>query len=297
MKTWILALLTVSVAFAGCAGDNGADENGVVEGKISDDDKDGALAVGKGAIEGLLVDDAFRPLELTENPQSQYQFDGFIFIQELALEVKTNENGEFTILDIEPGTYRMRPQVDGHDGKTQRVTVTEGEFTEVQIIVQRKVSDSGTVITDEFAGFTPCAVPFLVFNCLDASGDSYRPGPENIDYTSFANVTYMVIEMRTNEEGAYMFQARNSAETRVYGSASTGGGNYAKAILYNDELVTDPIEGATPWTNNENMEIILFIEDESVHLATRSQFMVSLFIEEPELDLNQYAVIADDQAT
>jgi hypothetical protein len=295
MKAIVMSLIMVTVVLAGCADSGGPKENEVVEGKVGE--KDGVLTAGKGAIEGLLVDDAFRPLELTDTPQSTYQFSGFLFIQELALQVQTNENGEFTILDVEPGSYRLRPQVDGHDGGTQRITVKSGEFTEVTVQLQRKASTSSTIITEEYTGFTPCGAPVIVFNCLDASAESYRPGPQGLDYTSIANITYAVIEMRTNSDGDFFFRARGSSGN--YADGYTEGGNYAKAIMYNSNLVTaeEALPGSSPWPNEANWEIILFINDNNVHLATKSQFMISLFINEPSLDLDSYALIADDQAT
>lgn len=294
MKAIVMSVIMVSVVLAGCADSGGPKENEIVEGKVGE--KDGVLSAGKGAIEGLLVDDAFRPLELTDDPESQYQFSGFLFIQELALQVQTNENGEFTVLDVEPGNYRLRPQVDGHDGGTQRITVTAGEFTEVTVQLQRKASSSSTILTEEYTGFTPCGAPVIVFNCLDGSAESYRPGPQGLDYTSIDNITYVVIEMRTNGDGDYLFQARGGSN---YASGYTNGGNYAKAILYNSNLVTaeEAYPGSLPWPNEAGWEIILFINDNNVHLATKSQFMLSLFINEPTLDLDAYALIADDQAT
>jgi hypothetical protein len=292
MKAIVMSLVMVAVVFAGCADSGGPKENEVVEGKVGE--KDGVLSAGKGAIEGLLVDDAFRPLELTDTPQSTYQFSGFLFIQELALQIQTNENGEFTILDVEPGSYRLRPQVDGHDGGTQRITVKSGEFTEVTVQLQRKASTSSTIITEEYTGFTPCALPVIVFNCLDASADSWRPGPEGLDYTTIDGITYVVLEMRVNKEGDFFYQLQSGNSGNVY----TDGGNYAKGIFYNEALVSDPIEGARPWNNVAGWDAIFFLDGNTqAEFATKSQFMISLFINEPSLDLDSYALIADDQAT
>lgn len=304
MKAVLMSLIMMTVVLAGCADSSGPKENEIVEGKIGEGQREDALSAGKGALEGLLVDDAFRPLELTDTPQSTYQFSGFLFIQELALQVQTNENGEFTILDVEPGNYRLRPQVDRHDGGTQRITVTAGEFTEVTVQLQRKASSSSTILTEEYTGFTPCGVgaggvTSVVVTCADTSNESYRPGPGGIDYTAIDNITYAVIEMRTNSEGGYFFQARNDRETQVYVNAYTDGGNYAKAIMYNSNLVTaeEALPGAAAWPNDESFEIILFYDDIAPHFATKTQFMISVFINEPTVDLDAYALIADDQAT
>lgn len=293
MKAVLMALLMAMTVLAGCADDGNGGDNGVVEGKVDDADKEDALSEGKGAIEGLLVDDAFRPLELVDDPQSQYQFKGFLFIQELALQVQTNENGEFTILDVEPGTYRLRPQVQGHDGSTQRITVTAGVFTEVTVTLQRQASDTSTILTEEYTGFTPCAITGLVFNCLDASADSWRPGPEGLDYTLIENITYVIIEMRVNRPGDFFYQLQSGNSGNVY----TNGGNYAKGIFYNPDYVTEPIPGALPWNNVAGWDCIFFINGAGTEFATKSQFMISLFINDPTLDLETYALIADDQAT
>jgi hypothetical protein len=305
MKAVLMSLIMMTVVLAGCADSGGPKENEIVEGKIGEGQREDALSAGKGAIEGLLVDDAFRPLELTDTPQSTYQFSGFLFIQELALQIQTNENGEFTILDVEPGNYRLRPQVDRHDGGTQRITVTAGEFTEVTVQLQRKASSSSTILTEEYTGFTPCGVGSdlagsVVFTCLDTSNESYRPGPGGLDYTAIGNITYVVIEMRTNNEGGYYFAARpGGTSSSGWAQGYTEGGNYAKAIMYNSNLVTaeEALPGAVPWPNEANWEIVLFYNDNAAHFATKSQFMVSVFINEPTLDLDSYALIADDQAT
>ncbi len=100
LRVLLMCALTASVALAGCASSDGGDDQ-VLDGGVSDDTF--TLKAGRGAISGLLVDDRFRPIELTDNPTTEFQRSGFVLLQELGLKARTDSNGEFSFVDLEPG--------------------------------------------------------------------------------------------------------------------------------------------------------------------------------------------------
>ena len=85
----LLALLAAGATLAGCS-QPGADAAA---------DGPPALAAGKGAIAGLLVDDRYRPLHLTDAPQADYEAEGFILVVETGATVTSDVTGEFTVHD------------------------------------------------------------------------------------------------------------------------------------------------------------------------------------------------------
>src|SRR5688572_2735915 len=156
----------------------------------------GPLASGKGAISGLLINDVFRPIA-----------GGLVLIQELGLTSTSDASGQFTFVDLEPGTYLLRVQADGHEAAPQPVEVREGEYTEAEVIARRVVSDAGRIVTSEYSVFVACNINAVViglpYDCtLDQSGDTDRAAFTS-DYTAVANVTYMVTEMKANQVGNY----------------------------------------------------------------------------------------------
>lgn len=299
MKQALVAALMVSLALAGCTSDDPTEDDNVVQGHV--DQGDDVLEAGKGAIEGLLVDDRFRPLHLTQAPQTEFQFEGFLFIPELGLQVETNENGEFTVLDLEPGTYTIRPQVDRHDGFTKTVRVEEGLFADAQILVRRINSEGSVILTEEYTGFAPCVVPGVISNCLDASAESYRPGPQGLNYSGFPDVTYVIVEVAVNqpEPNLYVQCRGNGVYSEILLPPGTG---YAKAILRNDANETyDHPFNVNPWANPNSWECIVFVNiDDPTSLTpafgVKTQFLISIFLGEPDVDLETYQLLTEDSS-
>lgn len=316
MKIWV-ALMMVAVAFAGCAGDSDDETQGSVGGVDT-------TTEGKGAINGLLIDDRYRPLELTDDALSEYQFNGFLLLTETGTQVQTNADGEFSFTNLEPGDYTLRANVDQHEGTPQRVTVKAGEITDAEVIVRRISSESSFVLTEEYSLFIPCAVGVIInaltFGCLDSSGDSYRTGPAGLNYTKHADATYMVAEAMMTKDALFSLVVRG-ADGR-FADADSEGGNYMKAIMENGAIY-DQAMNTDPWVPGEDLEAVVFFSGtnenpveaacptlETLDNATglpvacvadlgpavghKGRLMLSVFIGEPEVDLETYRLLTEE---
>lgn len=123
----LIVIMLIAVAFAGCAS-NGSDEPSVGVG--------GSLADGKGGIDGLLIDDIFRPI-----------VEATVLLQPNGLLATTNENGEFGFLGLEPGDYILRVDSPDHQAVPFKVKVFANEFSEAQISARRLIDDGSALIT------------------------------------------------------------------------------------------------------------------------------------------------------
>ena len=238
MRSVLVMLTMVLTMLAGCSDDGGGGSQVGDPGNI-------VVADDKGAITGLLVDDRFRPIHLVDEPQTEFQTTGFILLQELGLEAKTNENGEFVFVDLEPGTYTIRAQIAGHEATPERANVQEGEFAEVSVVARRLASEGGAIITTEYGIFT-CPVDALVITyanpeCLaDLSGDSGRFDLQ-FSLSAYADVLEaMVTETLFQRDGWHDVVIRYFDDVEcgewpplfdcMFAEANTGGGRYLKFI-------------------------------------------------------------------
>jgi hypothetical protein len=259
MRAGVLSVL-VAVTFAGCSGDDGP------AGLTQED----ALASGLGVIEGLLVDDRFRPVELTEGPgRTESQARGFILVQETGDQLRTTVNGEFRSPPLAPATYTLRVQIEGHETVPMTVTVRAGEVTEATVIARRTVGTADLVLTFDFSMFIPCSVGLVATNyqppqCMaDLSGDTNRYRFVQ-DLTTYTDARYLVTELLLNHEassesGTYEIQiaAGGSGEGAgvSYATKFITQGTYDKTVI---ERGADPVHtdhGATlthgPWDNTQ----------------------------------------------
>lgn len=162
MRALATVALMLAVGLAGCA-DDSADPSPVTS----------APTTTQGVIQGLLVDDRFRPLTVAGS------LDAGILIQETGDLLATNENGEFQSEPLNPGTYTLRATVPDHEASPETFQVRAGEATEASIIARRVVSTEDLLIQQEFTVFMPCMVGALaspVGACavMDLSGDTTR---------------------------------------------------------------------------------------------------------------------------
>jgi hypothetical protein len=308
MKTSLLAAMLVAVALAGCAEAPPGDASPPGPGTAP-------LQAGMGAITGLLVDDRFRPIHLVADPQGEFQTTGFVLLQETGAQAVTNENGEFTFVNLEPGQYTLRVTAAGHEAIPQRVTVAAGQFAEESVIARRVASVGGTILTQEFAVFIPCAA-YAIFDCTgDLSGDSFR-GSFNHRFSDISGLTYMVTEALMNQDGVYCVEVREreatggSTVSEHYGNWCTPSphGDYIRGVNKVGE-VYDTDYSRDPYDPDKNSQTVLFYfgPTEAVcwHDLTdrndkrcigagagiKAQFLLSLFIGEPDVDLDAYCVL------
>jgi hypothetical protein len=303
--------MVAATALAGCT-----DDAGIRDGKAVDAD-DFALQSGRGAIAGLLVDDRFRPIQLTPDAAAtEFQAEGFILLQETGQQTRTTQNGEFSFVDLPPGAYTIRVSASGHEATPQRVTVTAGEFAETSVVARRVAGDAVTIITQEYAVFIPCSIFFiangLVYDCtLDQSGDSFRAF-YFANHSALPEVTAMVTEMKANRVGNYAVQVRSfpSSGTEYYAVAVPEGVDHIRIVneigVPNEEW-TD-FGPNTPWNNTHEFQTIMFamgmfhrmFADSGIPgvccgvgviLGTKAQFLQSVFLGPPEVDLAAYCVL------
>lgn len=258
-----IVAIFLAVGLAGCASDSGGDETAVIgstEGLV--------LAAGKGAISGLLIDDRYRPIELTENPTSEFQREGFVLLQETGEQVRTDENGEFGFIDLDPGTYTLRAQVEGHEAKPQKVKVTEGIFEEADISARRLVINSGAIVTEHYAAFLDCGIFFVALSmnpgCVpDNSGETQRSSL-TVDYTGYDNATWLISEALFNnapKNGEHLELVVRGGFDLDYSSKAIREGKYIKLHMEKGQISPDePMPGShnIHWNNTGSMQMVIF---------------------------------------
>ena len=299
LKGLLACGLMASLVLAGCndSGDEPSTENQTL----------GPLESGKGAISGLLINDVFRPVP-----------GGLVLIQDLGLTATSDASGQFTFLDLEPGSYLLRVQADGHEAAPQTVQVREGEYAEAELMARRVFSEGGRIVTTEYSVFIPCSIDYVangnVIDCtFDQSGDSFRAA-FTTNYTGYANATYLVTEMKANHDYRYEVQLRTSdtCSESKYFAVSQFEGDYTKLIMpvggiseQSAELSYGPNE---EWLNDCDLDTILFTDSQfreelqqagapvccglGAQFGIKAKFVQSLFIGEPEVDLATYGVLA-----
>jgi hypothetical protein len=262
VRALAIVVIFLAVGLAGCVA-NETDDTAIVGSTEGLE-----LAAGKGAISGLLIDDRYRPIELTDTASSEYQREGFILLQETGEQIQTDENGEFGFLDLDPGMYTLRAQIDGHEAKPQKVRVSEGVFEEIDISARRLVINTGAIVTEHYAAFMDCGIFFVAYSanpgCIpDTSGDTDR-FDFFVDYSQYSTITWLVAETLFNN-------APNNGEQldvvirRTLGEDFTSGviksGTYIKLHLKINETSPDPDVAGDEWLvwmNEGEMQMAIF---------------------------------------
>ena len=246
LRPVLCALLTVTVLLAGCGEKGGGGGGGGKQ-----------LEAGKGAISGLVINDVYRPVP-----------DALVLASN-GMTATTDASGQFTLIDLEPGAYLLRVQVDGHEAAPQSVDVVEGQYTESEIIARRIFNEGGRIITNEFSVFIPCAAGFIVngvtANCvLDLSGDSFRSSfPSNL--TGQANITYMVTEWKFSQAGDWNVQIRENngepAGGERYAVLDVMQDDYARVLLQLSVLNTEANDqyNNVVWNNTKLFDTGIFL--------------------------------------
>ncbi len=241
-----IAMMVFAVALAGCIGDSNTNQ-GPSDTQSTENPE---VTLGsKGAIRGLVVDDNFRPVQLKENWEADpgdFQDVGFVLILETGQRFETNENGEFTVIPLDPGKYTLRVAADVHEAKDTTVEVVSGEYAEVTVEARRQYSGGGTILSQEYVIFIQCTAnagyigATNVF-CGDLSGDGQRAAFYP-DYSGVAeDVRGMVTEMRAVDDGYYGVDIRthelscgsyNSFNGCLFIRKAVDNGKYIHMVLY-----------------------------------------------------------------
>lgn len=313
MKALLAVALLAGLALAGCGEKGGDPPPSATTGTT------GPLASGKGAISGLLINDVFRPVP-----------GGLVLIQELGLTATSDSSGQFAFIDLDPGSYLLRVQVDGHEAAPQSIDVKEGEYAEAELMARRVASEAGRVVTTEYSVFVSCAASAPVISgtidcTFDQSGDSDRASFTS-NYTAYGDATYLVTEMKSarpasSTSGAYKIVVRQHTDTdNYYASAFTADGDYIKVVMKLGEVSLADTEGRNlAWNNTEELQTAFFpqgafksetqaaqdaacqpepadvscFESRGIgpQAGVRAKFVQSLFIGEPEVDIETYCVL------
>ncbi|MFA5942995.1 MAG: carboxypeptidase regulatory-like domain-containing protein [Candidatus Thermoplasmatota archaeon] len=266
----------------------------------------GPLKSGKGAISGLLINDVFRPVP-----------GGLILIQELGLTATSDSSGQFSFLDLEPGSYMLRVQADGHEAAPQTVDVKEGEYTETELVARRVFNEGGRIITNEYSIFMTCTMEAVVvsgngLNCLmDQSGESERTSFES-DLRGIAGITYLVTEIRFNKVDDYDFVLAvdddgDGVLDRYWAEATVDNGDYARIVLENGTANTEHDVGRNiAWKPDVDVlhttvfphgELYTELSENAgtygagVDFGVRGKIVETVFIGEPEVDIASYCVL------
>lgn len=271
------------------------------------------LPSGKGAISGLLVDDAFRPIELTASPSTEFQAKGFVLLQETGDQTKSNANGEFQFAGLDPGTYTLRVSATGHEATPQKVTVTAGEYTEASVVARRTVSTGGFIISYEYAAFVSCGANLIVvgssFDCtFDQSGDSSREA-FTVNYTEY-DASYFVMEMRSNNPQYFDVWLQPPGNEFCDGAYQIMGGpdtDYLRWQLKRGEsAVSSPTASGAdcptlPWDNKQSMQTVVYLNslgfDEGigfglgVYIGVQANFVQNIFIGDPGVNVDVFCVL------
>ena len=313
MKALLLVLALLATGLAGCSGGGGGGGDG---GSATEQPP---LAEGKGAISGLLFNDALRPIP-----------GALMLLQPAGLTTTTDPSGQFSFTDLDPGTYFIRVQADGHEAAPQNVEVVAGEYAEAEVQARRLFSQAGRIITNEYSVFVPCAAGFIAngvtANCvLDLSGDSYR-STFSSNLTGVQNLTYMVTEWKFNQVGDWNGQIREDDGTvqggERYAVLDIVQGDYGKVILQPGVLNTEANGQGNnvPWNATKEFATAIFLNGQfkgeaqgaydqvctasggsgpacltatgaGAAFGIKAKIIQSLFIGEPEVDLASYGVL------
>jgi len=256
MRALLVSLLLVSALVAGCSGS---------EPEPTDTTTDRPpVAPDRGAISGLLIDDIYRPVA-----------GGRILLQGAGLTATTDAQGQFTFVDLVPGTFIAIANAAGHEAAPVNVDVTAGVYTDLEIVMRRIFSQEGSIVTTQYSVFVPCSVSSIQgTSTLDCTGDqsheSFRAGFTS-NYTGYKDATYLVTEMKSNHkasssQGAYKVVVRELGACNAatcsgdyWGSKFITEGDYLKITLQIGNVSADDTEARNvAWDNTKQMETFLF---------------------------------------
>ncbi len=315
-QTLLMVLCLATVTLAGCTGGGGKAASGptAISGCVGENCGDINLAEGQGAINGLVIDDRYRPLS-----------EARILLLPLGLDTVSNENGEFGFIGLKPGSYTIKVQKEKHEAAPKRIDVVAGEYAEAIMEARRTVSDDSVILTQEYSIFIPCSIDFIVNGIVsgcgtDLSNDNYRAS-FTVDYSEILNVTYMVAEMKANQGKGYEVQIRHDDGSDSGGerwAVAQFKGDYVRILLErcdpNGDISICSISeyngqnNNVPWMNDLPIATILFADHDGreqlqdagvplvccgvgVTIGIRGQFVQSIFVGEPATDITTYAVL------
>jgi len=301
-KALVLTAILLGVVLAGCSGKTSSTDN--VDTVVTSRP---ALDAGKGAITGLLIDDVYRPVP-----------NGLVLLQGSGLTATTDDLGQFSFVNLEPGSYVALATAANHEAAPINVDVKAGEYSDLEIQARRIFSQDGSTVTLQSSVFIPCAVSSpaitVTVNCLgDLSGDSYRTGFT----TNFTGdqITWLVAEVRFNKVDNYQFVLRpdgTTSEGDAYNYTIIHQGDYGKVLLQAGENST---WNQNKWKPGDRMQATIFYSGQTDCTKSpapgtvpdpdscngfgaggtagiKATMLLTAFVGEPGVDVLTYAVMA-----
>jgi hypothetical protein len=141
-KTLFALSVWLAVAFAGCASSGAGGAAAATEGPTSP-----TFGEDKGALHGVVLDDQSLPIEKAT-----------IGLMEPALTQTTGPNGAFTFNDLAPGTYTLSALALGYESVSRKVTVTQGQVTDLQLSLVPVAIQAPYHHTIQQAGYVQCTL-------------------------------------------------------------------------------------------------------------------------------------------
>lgn len=306
-RACIVVVLCAAAALAGCADEPTAGSAGP--------DERPTLGAGKGAIAGLLVDDRYRPLHVTDTPQAEFDVEGFILVVETGETLATDASGEFTVLDLDPGSYTLKPSIVGHEGAPTRVDVAAGQYSEVDLVVRRLVTPArDTVIIHDDTVLITCQTQVLDAHftvgvlCHGDLGEAQDSNWVDYNFTGLPTPQAVVVEVQFSRVGDY--EVWLTKQTNLVDGAAL----YAKEYLFSGDtfrfqMLNGSEEGGQNagvpldtqdlrvWVNvdyagsKETYDVFGFGMSAGVTFIVEARVVLSAFLETPP-DLDTYALLS-----
>jgi hypothetical protein len=169
-RVGFIALCLLTIAFAGCAGsakDTGATPSTSAAVPIVDEDS--------GSIHGFVLDDQVLPLRGAD-----------VAIVALELSTMTDEDGEFTLNDVPPGTHSLFASKLGYESRGEKVDVVAGEVRELQVVLVPMAIAEPHHESIPFAGEFQCSLAAFDVTWMDCGAETksyfYFEKPEGVDH-------------------------------------------------------------------------------------------------------------------
>lgn len=136
-----IAVLLLALTLAGCAGVPSDHDTPRV-----------AIPPGTGALRGVVVDDAVRPVA-----------DATVRLVQANLTATTGDDGQFTFNGLEPGSYLIEATQPFFDRVQTQAEVLEGQESVVKLQLTRLIFATPYSSLQAFDGFLACSVGFFVY--------------------------------------------------------------------------------------------------------------------------------------
>lgn len=287
MKGILSVLLVAAFTLAGCSSSSDGSKTFVDKPPID---------ANKGAIQGLLIDDIYRPIP-----------GGKVLLTPDGLTAVTDNLGQFQFVNLAPKTYTLRVEVAGHEGAPATVDVVANEYADIELSARRIYSEGGRIDTIQYSVFLPCGVasPAVLgtVNCFgDLSGDTYRTSAGNLEFTN--DTTALIFEVKAAKPGNYVLALRHDDGTpeggEQYYNIVVSDGTYGKGILIRNEAA----DGFVVWKGDKPLEAAMFVGGQvqtsesgygiGADFGVKAQILISAFIGPPEVNLDEYHLLAEE---